>query len=74
MACEHCEGDETYTLPDVTVTDRWVAVQFNERGPVFVLEETGQVTERFTVPADVAQLPLPTPRPVRVVHFPGDAA
>lgn len=55
MCCEKCsyEGD-----PEVTIGRDWVAVQWRERGTVNVLHADGTVTERFTVPGDVAQVPL----------------
>jgi hypothetical protein len=52
MACENCTEDNEYqTFPAVTVADRWVAVQRDERGVIHVLHEDGSVTERLTVPA-----------------------
>lgn len=51
--------DVLETYPDTTVADRWVAVQFHERGPVLVLHEDGTVSERMTMPAENCnQLPL----------------
>lgn len=45
--------------PDMTVAERWVAVQFHERGPVLVLHEDGTVIERMTMPRENrAQLAL----------------
>lgn len=69
------DGPDELAYPDVTITDRWVAVQWHDRGPVLLIEEDGTVTERFTVPSDVAQLPLPaTARPIITVNLPGNAA
>jgi hypothetical protein len=43
---------------EVEQSSRWVAVQFGGRGPALVLHDDGTVTERFTMPADIAHLPL----------------
>lgn len=80
MACENCMGASKPLYPDVTYGRTWVAVQWDDCGPIHVLEEDGTVTERFTVPSDVAQLPLIAPaakyelRSVRSVDLPGGAA
>lgn len=52
------EEEDEYSPHEVEVSDRWIAVQFDSRGPVLVLHDDGTVTERFTMPGDVAQLPL----------------
>lgn len=47
--------DDEPELPHTERADRWVAVQFSDRGPVLILHEDGTVTERHTMPAgDIA--------------------
>lgn len=52
MACENCETDEPLPdYPDVEIYDEYVTVQFHEKGPVFVLDEDGNIAQRWCEPS-----------------------
>lgn len=55
------------TRPDIWIHHGEVMVQFNERGPVFVLNEDGELDSQFTVPACAHRVYWAVPDPVVAV-------
>jgi hypothetical protein len=60
MACENCEtdGSDVAAYPDVEVYDRYVTVQFHEKGEVLVLDEDGNVGRSWTDQGNTGLFPL----------------